>query len=130
MFHIYLYIAMVIVFAYILINFTFTLKSLEAIHKEDTKRQKQLNRYEDITQVVMDIVSIVALIVFFFTLMTWVSGLFIFLLGALVITLSITEYLNHYKWQWKYDHMKVVTYKIMSMMLFGVVLVIIVLKHN
>ena len=121
---------MVIVFAYILINFTFTLKSLEAIHKEDVKRQKQLNKYEDITQVVMDIVSIVALIVFFFTLMTWVSGLFIFLLGALVITLSITEYLNHYKLQWKYDHMKVVTYKIMSMMLFGVVLIIIVLTHN
>lgn len=130
MFHTYLYITMVIVFAYILINFTFTLKSLEAIHKEDTKRQKQLNRYEDITQVVMDIVSIVALIVFFFTLMTWVSGLFIFLLGALAITLSVTEYLNYYKWQWKYDHMKVVTYKIVSMILFGVVLVIIVLKHN
>lgn len=121
---------MVIVFAYILINFTFTLKSLEAIHKKDTKRQKQLNRYEDITQVVMDIVSIVALIVFFFTLMTWVSGLFVFLLGVLSIVLSIIEYLNHYKWQWKYDHMKVVTYKIVSMILFGVVLVIIVLKHN
>lgn len=130
MLQIYIYATFTIVLIYILINFTFTIKSLEAIHKKDEKRKKKLNQYEDMTQVFMDIISIIVLIICSMPLLTWTSGVIIITLGCMSITLSIAEYANQYRWYNYYNRIKLMIYKIASMMLFGVVLVIIVLKHN
>lgn len=130
MLQIYIYTTFTIVLIYILINFTFTIKSLEAIHKKDEKRKKKLNQYEDMTQVFMDIISIIVLIICSIPLLTWTSGVIIITLGCMSITLSIAEYANQYRWHYHYKHMNLMIYKIASIILLGVVILSMVIQHS
>lgn len=127
---IYIYATFTIVLIYILINFTFTIKSLEAIHKKDEKRKKKLNQYEDMTQVIMDITSITFLIICSIPLLTWTNGVIIVTLGCMSITLSIAEYANKYRWHNYYNHIKLMIYKIASIILLGVVILSMVIQHS